>query len=90
MLANSPTDMHPADVRAAIYKKGLTLAAISRAAKLPEHACRAALQGRSRKGEDAIAKALGLKPEHIWPSRFSTPRRTPNRSRRSSPSRLCQ
>lgn len=86
MRTISPTDMHPADIRAAVNKKGFTLASVSRAADLPEHACRAALQGRSRKGEAAIAKVLGLAPEQIWPSRFLKPRRQPNHFKSRVPS----
>ena len=69
------TDMHPADIRAAINKKGLTLTSLSLRAGLPEYACRHALCGKNRRGEEAIANALGIPAERIWPSRFLKPRR---------------
>ncbi len=90
MRAHSPIDMHPADIKAALAKKGLTLVTVSFDAGLPDHACKAALRGKSRQGEDAIARALGLAPETIWPSRFAKARRMPNRSRAVTSSRLRQ
>lgn len=84
MQAHPPTDMHPADVRAAINKKGLTLSAVALDANLPEYACRHALQGKHKRGEIAIARVLATTPEALWPSRFSKPRRAPNRFRRAS------
>lgn len=85
----STTDMHPADIRAAVIKAGHTLADLARKAGLPEYACRQALCGKNRAGEYAIAKVIGKTPEQIWPSRFQRPRWV-RRSRGKSSSRLCQ
>ena len=92
MRAHKLNDMHPADIRAAVNKKGLTLTAVALAADLPEHACRAALKNRSIAGEAAIAKVLGVEPKAIWPSRFRQPRkrRLKPSSTPASPVSLCQ
>ncbi len=69
------TDMHSVDIRVAVNKKGLTLTSLSLRAGLPEYACRHALCGKNRRGEEAIANLLGIPAERIWPSRFLKPRR---------------
>jgi len=63
-------DWHPADIKAQLSKRGYSLRDVARKYGLPEQTCSSALSGTSRQGEDAIAAALGLKPQQIWPSRF--------------------
>ena len=67
-------DWHPADIKAALAKKNLTLRDVARKYGLPEQICSDALSGRSRLGEEIIAKELGLTPKKLWPSRFERKR----------------
>ncbi|MBS9428743.1 transcriptional regulator [Photorhabdus akhurstii] len=68
-------DWHPADIIAALRKKGTSLAAVSREAGLASSTLSNALQRPWHKGETIIANALGQKPDEIWPSRYQKRRR---------------
>ncbi|PVZ81179.1 DNA-binding protein [Serratia sp. S1B] len=63
-------DWHPADVIAALKKKGTTLAAVSRQAGLSSSTLANALSRSWPKGEGLIAEALGVHPAEIWPTRY--------------------
>ncbi len=63
-------DWHPADIIAALKKRGTSLAAVSRNAGLASSTLTNALNRRWPKGERLIAEALGIAPEQIWPSRY--------------------
>ncbi|MDV5226348.1 helix-turn-helix transcriptional regulator [Providencia rettgeri] len=63
-------DWHPADIIAAIRKRGSTLSQISRSAGLSSSTLHNTLVRRWPKGERIIAKYLEMKPEEIWPSRY--------------------
>ncbi|XBS69761.1 helix-turn-helix transcriptional regulator [Acerihabitans sp. KWT182] len=63
-------DWHPADIIAALRKKGTTLAALSRSAGLGSSTLANALTRPWPKGEWLIAEALGIQPAIIWPSRY--------------------
>ncbi|MDR8533032.1 helix-turn-helix domain-containing protein [Serratia nevei] len=63
-------DWHRADVIAALRKKGTTLSKISRQAGYSSTTLANALARPWPKGESIIAKALEIKPEEIWPSRY--------------------
>ena len=65
-----PQDMHPADIAASLRKKGLTLRGVDRAHDLPEGACSAALLRPYHRAEVALAAALGIAPQTLWPSRY--------------------
>ncbi|NVK42142.1 MAG: helix-turn-helix domain-containing protein [Oceanospirillaceae bacterium] len=71
MSEKKKEDMHPADVMAALKKRGLTMSAVAKEAgyKYPQ-SLRSALDRKWPKGERIIAAALGMKPEDIWPSRY--------------------
>lgn len=64
------SDWHSADIIAALRKQGTTLAAVSREAGLSSSTLANALVRPWPKGEIIIAKALGLEPTEIWPSRY--------------------
>jgi Ner family transcriptional regulator len=64
------TDWHPADIIAGLHKKGTSLAALSRSAGLSSSTLANALTRPWPKGEYLIAKALGLHPSVLWPSRY--------------------
>lgn len=66
-------DWHPADIIAALRKKGTTLAAVSRAAGLSSSTLANALSRPWPKGEWLIADALNTHPSEIWPSRYYDP-----------------
>ncbi len=61
---------HPADIIAALKKRGTSLAAVSRNAGLASSTLANALTKHWPKGERLIAEALGVAPEQIWPSRY--------------------
>lgn len=66
-------DWHPADIIAALRKKGTTLAAVSRQAGLSSSTLTNALSRPWPKGEWIIADALAIHPSEIWPSRYYDP-----------------
>lgn len=63
-------DWHHADIIAALHKKQLSLAALSRAAGLSSSTLANALVRPWPKGEGLIANALDVHPAEIWPSRY--------------------
>ncbi|MBG6243677.1 hypothetical protein CS369_00250 [Candidatus Symbiopectobacterium sp. 'North America'] len=67
---NGKQDWHPADIIAAIKRKGTSLAALSRASGLASSTLANALTRRWPKGELLIAQAINVSPEEIWPSRY--------------------
>ncbi|EDX3117312.1 hypothetical protein B6O77_004516 [Salmonella enterica subsp. enterica serovar Mississippi] len=71
-------DWHPADIIAALKKRGTSLAAVSRQAGLASGTLTNALARHWPKGEKLIADALGVAPEQIWPSRY--PQKSPPHS----------
>lgn len=64
-------DMHPADVIAALHKKGISLRQVAQANGYA-HISRV-LHSRWLAAEQIVAKALDKKPEEIWPSRYLVP-----------------
>ncbi|ADP11187.1 MULTISPECIES: helix-turn-helix domain-containing protein [Erwinia] len=69
-MTHNPQDWHPADIIAALRKKGTTLAAQSRLAGLSSSTLANALCRPWPKGEWIIATALNIHPSKIWPSRY--------------------
>lgn len=67
----SREDWHPADIKAALHKRGITLAGIARAHGLGDSSALSSTFTRSYPAnERRIADALGLHPKDIWPSRY--------------------
>ncbi|MCX8649377.1 helix-turn-helix domain-containing protein [Gilliamella sp. B2776] len=64
------SDWHPADIIAALKKKGTTLANLSRQSGLSSSTLSNALARPWTKGEFIIAQALNMEPHEIWPSRY--------------------
>lgn len=58
-------------IKGELTLRGRTLADVSRSARLDRTAGSIALKRRWPKAEKAIADALGVQPETIWPSRYS-------------------
>lgn len=69
MKINS-SDWHPADIIAALKKKGTTLASLSRQSGLSSSTLSNALARPWTKGEFIIVQALDVEPYEIWPSRY--------------------
>ncbi len=73
-MAKKPAtqDWHKSDIKAALEKRGLTLKglSISNGYRSVDAAAQA-LQRPYPKMERIIGRALGIKPETIWPSRYS-------------------
>lgn len=66
-------DWHPADIIAALRRRGTTLAALSRQAGLSSSTLANALSRPWPKGEWLIAEAIEVHPAEIWPSRYYDP-----------------
>ena len=64
-------DWHPADVLAALKKRGLSLVKLSTDNGYHPTAAGKALKRPWPAMERIIADALGLPPETIWPSRYT-------------------
>nr|WP_324169842.1 MULTISPECIES: helix-turn-helix transcriptional regulator [unclassified Gilliamella] len=69
-MMNSKKDWHPADIIAAMKKKGTTLSALSRQSGYAPSTLANALVRPWTKGELIIANALGVEAKRIWPSRY--------------------
>jgi Ner family transcriptional regulator len=68
----SQTDWHPADVKAALHKKGITLAGLAEAHGIKGSSNLSATFTRSLPtNEKRIADAIGVHPKVIWPSRYN-------------------
>jgi Ner family transcriptional regulator len=77
----SPEDWHPADIVAALRKKGWSLRRLSMHYQLSPDTLKAAIQVPYPNGEKLIAAAIGVKPWEIWPSRYDAGG-NPNRGRK--------
>lgn len=69
-MAQQYNDWHPADIIAALKKRGLSLAQLSRYSGLSSSTLNNALVRPWTKGEKIIARALNMEPVDIWPSRY--------------------
>lgn len=74
-------DWHPADIVAALRKRGWSLRQLSIHHGYNPTALKHALAGPWPRGEMLIAAALELPPQHIWPSRYDR-HGQPNRGRK--------
>ncbi len=64
-------DWHPADIKCALHKKGLTLRKLSKDNGYKnQNSVAKAFQQPWPKAERIIAKALEVEPEVLWPSRY--------------------
>jgi Ner family transcriptional regulator len=77
-------DWHPADVLAALKKRGKTLSGLSRANGYHATAAGKALKKPWPALEKLIATELGLRPADIWPSRYSQSHPYPPSTKRNS------
>lgn len=63
-------DWHPADIKAALEKKGWSLRRLSQHNGYNPNMLKAALARPYPNAERLIAGAIGVSPETIWPSRY--------------------
>ena len=73
------TDWHPADVLAALKKRGISLAGLSVANGYHATAAGKALRRPWPALELIIAEAIGVGPRQIWPSRYTCSEGVSNR-----------
>lgn len=67
----SQEDWHPADIKAALHKRGITLSGLAAAYGLTSSSTLSASLVRSYPAnEQRIGAALGLHPKIIWPTRY--------------------
>jgi len=67
----SQQDWDAIDIKAALYKKGITLSGLAQAHGLKDSSGLSVALVRSfPAGEKRIAEALGMHPMAIWPSRY--------------------
>lgn len=64
------TDMHPEDIKNAIRKRGSSLYALGRKAKLNVRVVSTALDVPHKAAEAVISEFLQIPAHHIWPSRY--------------------
>lgn len=62
-------------IKAEIQRRGETLTGLAIDAGLEDSACRVALVRRNFRGEEVIAKFLGISVEELWPDRYKAPKR---------------
>jgi Ner family transcriptional regulator len=67
-----PTDWHPADVKAALEKRGVSLRQLAKSHGYSHF--QRVLTTHWWAAEQIVAAALETKPEAIWPSRYERPR----------------
>ncbi|MEF3074079.1 helix-turn-helix transcriptional regulator [Methylobacter sp. Wu1] len=77
----SHSDWHPADIVAALRKKGWSLRRLSIHHQLSPYTLGNAIASPYPKGERIIAAEIGVAPQEIWPSRYDD-QGMPNRGRR--------
>lgn len=64
-------DWHPADIVAALHKRGLTLRKLAERCEVSPPAVIKALRERNLPSERRIAEAIGIPAQAIWPSRYN-------------------
>lgn len=70
MKKSTTKDWHPADIVAALHKRGTSLAKLSREAGLASSTLSNTLTRPWPKGEWLIVIALDVHPSQIWPGRY--------------------
>ncbi|MGE6433119.1 helix-turn-helix domain-containing protein [Shewanella baltica] len=63
-------DWHKADIKAALEKRGTSIAKLTQEAELKKGTFNNVFRVKYPKAERIIATALEMQPEQIWPSRY--------------------
>lgn len=69
---HSVLDWHPETIKAEIHKKGLSFRVLSVQAGYKADSLKTVLRTPCRPYQQIVAAALGVSPETIWPSRYTT------------------
>lgn len=69
-MTEPAVNWHPADIKAAVAKRGSNLARIAREHDIDPGTTSKALRAACYSGEQAIAAFLGIHPKVIWPTRY--------------------
>ena len=77
----SLSDWHPADIKAALEKKGWSIRRLSAHSGLSPRTLANVIRNPYPKGEQIVAGAIGINAYEIWPSRYGSDG-LPNRGRR--------
>ena len=67
-----PADWHPADVKAALEKRGISLRSLAR--EYGYSHIQRVLTSQWWAAEQIVARAIGMQAADIWPSRYTAPR----------------
>lgn len=70
MVNPTPLDRNARRIRGMLLAKGLRLTDVAASTGLRYSALKGALRDPYEAGERAIAEALGVKPEKLWPERY--------------------
>ena len=70
-----PEPWHPADIKAALAKKGWTFAMIAREYGYPQTSPNVVLKRTWAAMERIVADIIGVDPKVIWPDRYTPARR---------------
>ncbi|CAI0792570.1 helix-turn-helix domain-containing protein [Serratia ficaria] len=65
-------DWHPETIKAEIHKRGLSFRALSLRAGYSKDSLKSVLRTPCKPYQQIVADALGVQPETIWPSRYTT------------------
>lgn len=71
MSESTATDWHPARIKYELALRGLSLADIGRRRGLAQFSIYDVLRKKVPLSEQAVAEALGVRPDEIWPSRYN-------------------
>ncbi len=77
----SPEPWHPADIKAALAKKGYTFARIAREHGYVSNSPNCVLWRKWAPMERIVSQIIGVPPEEIWPHRYETAKRPRTRKR---------
>jgi len=71
MARPEPEKWHPEDIKAAVRKRGKTLAQLGRENGVDPSTPRLAARRPCYTGEQIVAGFLGIPPQELWPDRYS-------------------
>ena len=71
-MTKSAISWHPADIRAAVAKRGSSLSRIAQEAGLHANTGQLVLREPCYPAEQAIAAFLGVPAQEIWPNRYDS------------------
>lgn len=73
------------EIKAEVQRRGETLTGVAIAADLEPSACRVALCRRNLRGEQALARYLGVSLSELWPDRYGKTSKQQSSARQRGP-----